>query len=140
MKYEYTCKFCQKPGFVITGDAPMELEAGKRWYPMLCCNRCGDFRISLRKARHALMNIARQLATAAPAKIGELRAAKTDAIESITKRISTLACDYYRVQNVWCADFVDQILEKPDKADIIVKVYVNGISKISKEGRTPHND
>lgn len=144
MKFEYKCKFCQRPGFVITGDDPVELEAAKRWFPMLCCNRCGDFRIALRKLRDSLRSVARQLVVAPESKKSEAVSAAVPKLEVITKKICTLVCNFYRVQNTWSREFVDMILDNPSKCDVCVTVFVSGIAKIGRTVTpsltTHHND
>ena len=133
MKLDYKCKFCQKPGSVNCGDDPVEHEAAQRWYPMLCCDRCGKFRVSMRKERDAVRHLAVNLSACPKAKLKEVEADCRPKLELILKRVTTLVGDYYRVQNIWDKDFVEQIIEKPESAGIIIALYVQGVSQYAKK-------
>ena len=132
MKMDYTCKYCQRPGSVNVGDSDVELEAARRWFPLLCCDRCGQFRVKMRKVRAYLVSVATDIKAATPATHKSVMEKAVPTIELITKKIATLVCDYYRVTNVWERDFVDQITENPGKADLVVASYVAGVARIAK--------
>lgn len=132
MNIAATCKFCPRPILVIVGDSDVEIEAAEKWRPSLCCDRCGNFRVELRKHRDTVARISRNIAMSPPEMVAEVINRSRDALAKITKRIATLACDYYRIQNTWEADFVDNIIENPTKSDIVIATYINGVSRISK--------
>ena len=132
MKMDYACKYCQRPGSVNVGDGDVELEAARRWFPLLCCDRCGQFRVKMRNVRARLMKVATTISSARPETRNEILAKSDPVIELITKKIATLVCDYYRVTNVWERDFVDQITENPGKADLVVASYVAGVARIAR--------
>lgn len=133
MKLEYNCKFCRRPGFVVIGDTPIEHEAAERWFPMLCCDRCGIFREKIRKVRMAIRGLALKFSNPEGRTPVEIIQKSSEAITEATKKVTTLVCDYYRVQNIWSRDFPQQIFDNPARADLVIKNYIQGVSEIAKK-------
>lgn len=136
MKRDYVCRFCAKPGSVVYGDTPVELEAANRWFKFPCCDRCGNFRMAIRELKKKIQHVAIQIINAprrGSPEHSKLMASAGEYVSQLTKKITTLVCDFYRVQNIWDRDFADQIMEKPDKSDVIIKVYIAGVAKYSRQ-------
>ena len=136
MKRDYVCRFCAKPGSVVYGDSPTEMLAADAWFRMLCCDRCGDFRIAMREVKRKMQHVVIQIINAprrGSPEHSKLMASAGEYVSELTKKITTLVCDFYRVQNIWDRDFAAQIMEKPNKSDIIIKAYIGGVARFSRQ-------
>jgi hypothetical protein len=54
----------------------------------------------------------------------------------LTKRFSQVACDYYRLTNVWEQDFADMIFTNPDKLHTILSTYLQQLARESRKATT----
>lgn len=123
----YTCGLCGKPGEAeYESDMVHNID---RWVSILHCNRCADFRSMLRKLREnckRLTVLRWQLQ-----KFGKMTEDRETTIRtqlaSLTKAISQLVCTHWRVAIVWEPDFVNQMLNFPDKTEFIVNHYAEMI-------------
>lgn len=126
MRVAYNCKFCHKPGFLDIDDNAIAHDAAERWFPMLCCDRCGNFRERLRNLRGAVAKRCNALIA------NPKEDARSD-FERLTKKICSLVCDHYRVQDTWRSDFVDLLIEKPRYRDKFISSYISGIANLAKK-------
>lgn len=120
-----SCKFCKGP---ITAtahpDCPeLHLEA---WKPLLCCNRCGEFQEWFRRIINRARAAAGEWAVLLPTKREAGRQDTAEKLAQITRRIADVVCRFYRIGYYWDQDFIDQIMEQPDKTERIIRAYENG--------------
>lgn len=139
MKHQVNCKFCGSQCEVEQHeDCPDD------WadilLPMVACNRCADFRsgITARGADiHRVCQNYIQMKNsnkATPDKEYET----SRILEAMTRRIADTVCRFYRLQPVvWDIDFVQQIMEKPDKSWAIISTYIR---MVSAESRKPKQE
>lgn len=137
MNFTYTCKFCGREGIVTADEAGLSIFKPEVWIPRICCNRCGEYKVRRRGLEAAIFRVCRILETCRINLDGEKRdGLETRARENLvalTKKFSTLVCDYYRVTNIWEPDFADMIFEKPTKASVTIAAYVQGVKEILKK-------
>lgn len=121
---EYTCPCCGKPG-TAEYDPEYVREIGK-WKPMLHCDRCADFRSELSRLRESAKRVCMIILTT-----GEISKSR-DKLTEITKKISNVVCNQWRVTNVWEPDFVNQLVDQPRQSDTIINLFARGIRKMRK--------
>lgn len=139
MKHTIHCKFCGRECEVEQDqDCPDEWAA--KLLPMVCCNPCADFRSALTATgaeihRTCLGYIQMKNSNkATPEKEGQFRRV----LEVSTRRIADTVCRFYRLQPVvWDIDFVQQILEKPDKSWAIISTYIRMVAAESRKPKPP---
>lgn len=122
---DYTCGLCGKPG--QAQYKPEMVHKLERWVSILHCNRCADFKVMLRKLRDnckRLVILRWQLQKAGKMKQDQEALVRKE-IEDLTKAIAQLVCVHWRVGVVWEPDFVNQLLDFPDKAEFIVNQYAH---------------
>jgi len=133
MNFAYKCKFCGKPG-IVTGDGEgLALIKPEIWLPKICCDRCGDYMVQKRKLTEAFTRICRSLescrATVGIEKRATMETVCKSRIVDLTKRFAALACNYYRLTNVWDQEFSDMMFENPGKFPTILSTYLSGLAR-----------
>lgn len=125
----YNCPKCGKPG-----EGKADPGVDQQWVDTLAkllhCNRCADF-----LDRHCVLE--RRIRGAAfivlSAEHSKDKAAVIDAMRDrlidLTKTFAHLVCDFYRKVFTWEPDFVEQLIEKPEKAGRIIQLYEEMIRK-----------
>ena len=106
------------------------------WLSKMACNRCGKFMETKRNQSADLSKACRVLQTCRASKGEKVKAIEEQTrlkLEVLTKRFSTLVCDYYRVTNVWDREFPDLLFDKPDSVEIAIGVYVRGVAAAAKK-------
>jgi len=133
MNIAYECKFCQKPG-VVTIDDPEAMFQVPKWKHLISCNRCADYserkRLFFERIETATAILNQFRMTLAPEKINSAESKIREKLTAITKQLSALVCDYYRKTNVWDVEFVNLLMERPEKTWAICNQYVRNIKVI----------
>ena len=131
---EFICKFCKHHGVAQYDERcpALNLEA---WAKSLCCNRCGDYHArrlvleaAIKKAVERLV-VTRQ--TCSDRK-GEIIQAIRQVFTELTKSYARLVCEFSCLQFVWEQEFVDLLMEKPDRWYFIIANYRKQISAIQQ--------
>lgn len=100
---------------------------------LAACNHCGDYYVNIRRIGEKIVAMVVQLRVKKkPESIARIK----EILSSLTKSYSRAVCDYYRQQRVWDSDFVDQLVESPDKTVLILKLYRKGVA--AQSARQPH--
>lgn len=134
--FDYNCKFCGKPGTVEADEAGLYMFKPEVWLPKIACNRCGKFMEEKRRQSVDLFKACRVLQTCRATKSVKTKEIEEQIklkLEIITKRFSTLVCDYYRVANVWDREFPSLLFDKPDGVEIAIGVYIRGVAAAAKK-------
>ena len=128
MNIAYHCKICKKQGITVHSD-----ECPPSWVkslaPMLCCNACVEKRQEYLSSLEDIGKIcaAIQKLKAWKYTADELRgklAALKPLLTIATKRYAAVMARINNLSNmVWMDDFVDQLMESPDKANGILRHY-----------------
>lgn len=125
------CKFCDKPVWMDCDEDGLIFLDESIWIKKIACDRCSDYRVSLRKIEASVYSACQLLRGCRFNMNGEARikveSLVREKLDTLTKRIATLACDYFRVANQWERDFTDQIFEHPMKASVVIGIYLRGI-------------
>ncbi len=133
MNIAYECKFCQKPG-VVTIDDPEAMFQVPKWKHLLSCNRCADYmerkRGFFERIRAATATLQQFRLTMTSEKLMPAEAKIREKLTAITKGLASLVCDYYRKTNVWEAEFVNLLMDKPERVIEISNRYVRDIKTI----------
>jgi hypothetical protein len=105
----------------------------RRLAKLVSCNRCSDFFMERFKVRETICNLAWEIynftrvGTNKPNAIQQCR----EAIIAATKKLASLECEFYNLQNFWEMEFAQMIFEKPEKVTRILKDYSSRIYKAS---------
>ena len=128
-KVPYTCRFCGAKHVAEYDDTCPGIQV-ENWMKLICCNRCADFRIVRGIIMDGIAGACRlvQIGTfngkkLPPDKEGAVRVK----LEMLTKRFATLMCGSLGLANVWDSDFVNQLMEHPDKWPVVLRAYANGL-------------
>ena len=127
------CGLCGKPGKVQCHDGIIQNEHA--WIAMLHCNRCADFKVALRALREHCKSVMifrwqlQQTGKMTPELTGEIK----EMLIAATKAVAELTARHWRVDTVWDLDFVNQLMEFPDKAEFIVNQYAKMIKDLAAQ-------
>lgn len=119
---EYKCKLCGKPG---TAEFPEHApqEAVDKWFPMLAHNRCADLRrdrddseVLIRFACHRIINASEEKKAVIVSKARII-------LERATKSYANSLAGILEREPIWSRDFVDLIIQQPEKVNQILSKY-----------------
>ena len=131
----YNCKICGKQG-TSSYDPKCPIKDLKAWVSMLTCNPCHDFRSEFRRVGNLIANASYKLMQSRTTLQNDGEAKIRPVIDQLTKKVCSVVCNHYRVTNVWDQSFVDQIMEKPDRAWAFIHFYRKGVEQLAKQART----
>lgn len=144
MNIAYTCKICHRPRIAQAEDCPSEWVL--KLAPLLTCDPCADKRGKYVKAISAIASLCSQVEKLnhwkwTDGKKGEDE--KNDRIKPLRSGLVVATKNYAaavaKIQNlsapVWMEDFVDQLIEMPDKVALILSVYRKGIKIAANDPR-----
>ena len=128
-KLPYLCKRCERPG-VAEYDEEW-VNNLDYWASMLTCNPCADYLTKLRRLKDVIYQLSIDLNRTRNNReeVVKIR----DVLILNTKKIAFVVSREYRVMNEWSIEFVDQIMEQPDKSLLIVDTYEKIIGKRARE-------
>jgi len=132
--YAYNCKFCSKPGIVKADPLGLEMFTLEKWLPKIACNRCGAFMDLKFKITQELNRMCRVLQTDSKVKRGDEKIKAKLVI--LTKRYSQVACDYYRLTNVWEEQFAEMIFDHPGELYTILNTYLQQLAREARKATT----
>jgi len=128
-KVPYTCRFCGVKHVAEYDDACPGIQVEK-WMKLICCNKCADFRIERRDIMEGIAGACRlvQIGTSNGKSLPLDKEARVrETLTKLTKRFATLMCDHLHLTNVWDSDFVNQLMDHPDKWPSVLRAYANGL-------------
>lgn len=137
MIHHVHCKFCGSDCEVEQHeDCPDEW--ADKLLPMVACNRCADFRSNLTShgsdVHKACASYIQVLNSNKGTQEKEQQMRRT--LEIMTRRIADTTCRFYRLEPaVWDIDFVQQIMEKPEKSWAIISTYIRMVAAESRKPR-----
>ena len=130
-KISYHCKFCRRPG-VAEYDEGMVRDVSK-WATMLACDPCGDFMDSKRRLKDIFRSIGYRLTTARltrSKKLDEVEAESRKRFAEASRTFAALVCSYYRCALIWEPEFVEQLIDAPNRTDHIAEFYFRSVPKM----------
>ena len=115
-----SCKFCALPISLHVHPDSLGMFSMAVWVKLAACNKCADYHTRRNAITHGVQRLA-NLAFQATASTNVDD--KRDAINrchtkltELTRKLATNAADHYRNGFIWEPDWVEQILNQPDKA------------------------
>ena len=115
----YKCRFCQKEGIAWASD-DSNPEWNTTFAKMLSCNNCADYRRRYVRYRDAIEKTCLQIVTArktlSPEKCRQIEENKQLSLETLTKSFSHVVCKHHAIVDCWEQEFVNLLMEKPEKA------------------------
>lgn len=138
-KISYVCPLCKKSGIThYDDDCPDEFVLKLK--DLIHCNRCANWKEDksrllgmLGKACSGVAVIRRGIAKSeeSEAKQQQLLSKAKESIDIITKKLAKVACEYYRITNIWDKQFADMLFDNPDRWPKLVGVYLSGLRDLS---------
>lgn len=131
MNIDYKCKFCGRTGWVEAPEGELGMFRVPLWTPLLCCDRCADYRRVRRKVWDAVERccVALLQLRLCVTLSHEQEAILRQAFTRLTKRFAGIVCDYFRQARVWEADFVEMLMAQPAKYQSILGGYERGMGR-----------
>lgn len=131
MKVDYKCKFCGVSGSVEVDDLDTSLFQVEKWKPVLVCNRCADYYEAKRglmdRVRACCITVIQTRQQKNKDEIFKVEGAARSKLESLTKKLATLVCDYYRKPNFWHNEFVVLLMDMPEKYWAACSEYIRSV-------------
>jgi len=128
---DYTCGCCG-----CAGQAEYDSEfihKAELWKAKLVCNPCGDFLSAMLRLRACCYESAILFHRAKGQKEeGIIKAELRRKLTTLTHRVSRITAAHWRTSELWDPDFVDQILEQPDKIKAIFTIYQQSVRAASR--------
>jgi hypothetical protein len=133
---DYTCKVCHKPG-VAYYDPACPIAKIELWQSALCCTHCYNFRnkyVTLKRSieKYCLMLVNAQQSIRDTKLLAEATSRIREKLTALTKKISALCSDYYRVQDIWDMEIVSILLDNPRGCNKAMDAMHSGFRTISK--------
>lgn len=133
---DYTCKFCGAAGTAAMNTSFPE-DQFNQIYPLLCCDRCADYRTKLRWLKDGIIANAVKLIR------GRMFGARSqkakdelqiniepkcrEAFNLLTRRLAILHCAFVGTPTKWEPDFTAMLMQKPDKAEQAINFYLGSV-------------
>ena len=133
MHLAYVCKFCRRPGIV---EAPKEsipaltMMDMEKWLPILACDRCADYHSARITLRDRITKVAVTLIRARQSReeTSELMLFVRKAFGDLTQQFAGLVCRYHKRHEVWEPEFIQLLVEKPDRTHEILRNFERQIA------------
>lgn len=140
MTHTKPCKFCGVP-VTVESHADCPSEWVESLLKMLSCNRCADYRAKMSAIGSAIRKVCLNFVQLANSKTDD--AEKTGkvrkSLEALTWKVAEATCKFYRTRAViYNQDFVDQIMENPDRSSLILKTYAAMVRQEARQQRQQH--
>lgn len=135
---DYNCKICSKPG-VAYYDPACEIKFLELWRTALCCQRCYDFRDNYNKLKRSIeklcVGLINMRKTSSKSK-SEVETKIREMLTTITKKLSGICSDFYRVQNIWDFEIVSILMDNPDGCNRAINVMRSTYQNLSQTDRS----
>lgn len=140
MTHTKPCKFCGIPVTVQSGpDCPPKW--AESLLNMLSCNRCADYRAAMGRIGAEIRKVCLSMIQMINGKVStpEKEAGFRKMLEKMTWKVAEATCKFYRTKLViYNQDFVDQIMEHPDRSSLILKTYAGMVRNEARQQRQQH--
>lgn len=122
-KYAAKCTRCGKQLVLTVGDdACPELTIDK-WLKIIVCNPCGDFLENMHRLERAMCHVCVQVMISERSKSrGDVRAAAEKKLTELTQEFTRRLSAHYTTINNWDHEFVDMLLERPNKCQAYLRM------------------
>lgn len=135
MTHTKPCKFCGIP-VAVESDPDFPPEWADVLLKLLSCNRCADYRSRMGRMGAEIRKICLNTIQTSN---DESKAKSRKLLEGMTWKVAETTCKFYRVRNtIYSQDFVDQLMENPDKSSLILKTYAGMVRNEARQQRQQH--
>lgn len=115
------CTRCKKP-LVLKQDATCPALHISAWLAIIVCDRCGKYLERLRTIDDAIAKVANRWMVASGARDpSAVRAECSEQLVKLTQGLMRVLRQRWDTTDTWSMDFVDLLLDKPDKTRIAVR-------------------
>lgn len=140
MTHTKPCKFCGIP-VTVESDPDCPPEWAESLLNMLSCNRCADYRAAMGRIGAAIRKVCLNYIQLVNGKTitDDGRNKVRKGLEALTWKVADATCKFYRTRaTIYSQDFVDQIMEHPDKSALILKTYAGMVRDEARKQRQQH--
>lgn len=132
-KTEYNCKFCGSRG-TASFDSQCDPEWFDKLYPMLACNRCSDYRVSVNGIKSAIRQTAIDLITdrlsakyykSLEKDLPEKESKARRLFGMLTRQLSSTVCKFHHITDNYLEEFTDILMEKPKQQHQILETFMS---------------
>lgn len=139
VKHKTKCVFCACDLMV---DIDQACPGGRlvKLLPIAACNRCGDFRHSVRPIEDTIKRVCEELDVSRQTKrrdLGKMEAGIRNGLITLTKNLMYRLCKFYRVANDWDVSLPQMFFDKPQDWKAILTMNENGIRKAKQLPHMP---
>lgn len=133
----YKCKICGAEHVAMAsddGDPAWNITLAK----LLVCDRCADYRQGRRKYGEAIATVCAQIRGALLSSKGLSQSVEDEArkqLRNLTQSYARVACRHRGMADVWDEEWVNMLVEKPDKVWIILREYEAGLQATKTKAR-----
>lgn len=133
------CKFCGIP-VTVSSDPDCPPDWAESLLKMLACNRCADYRAAMGRIGAAIRKVCLNYIQLVNGKTitDDGRSKVRKGLEALTWKVADATCKFYRIKTLYDQDFVDQIMEHPDKSTLILKTYAGMVRDEARRQRQQH--
>ena len=121
----YACRICRTEHVAQADDCcPSEWITGLA--TILVCDRCCDYRVGRRKYGEMIARACGEIRAAALTPKGvpaEMRQSMEALLRNLTQSYARIVCRYHGLGDMWDEDFVNQLIDYPDRAWTILRAY-----------------
>ena len=120
----------------------------EHWLRIIVCNRCGGYLEAYRRVDDAIAYVCTQLCLAIGTRgENDIRAVVREKLNALTRELNRILVKRWNTVAPWTGEFVDLLMEKPDKSRIAVR-FEEKFHKSAREqsdkrqsaATNPHND
>lgn len=141
MIVKYNCKFCGKLGSVEIEDNSQTMFCVEKWAKILCCNRCGDYKVARRKIADAIKKgciCLLQTRMNPKADVIAFESQIRPKLENLAKQFTGLACRHYKTEFDYNSHFTDELMQQPEKHLSVMVVLESSIRRGKQFARPVH--
>lgn len=139
IKVETKCKFCHRDIEMDVDESGFKNPMIKAdlWLKNVACNRCAGFYLSKQSSTESIIRVCFALATSRKAggdrKFEDIIRPK---LEEKTKSFCRLICDFKFAQFTWDIEFVNMLMDQPEKCGKIINFYTSNLNSTLAALRT----
>lgn len=139
MTHTKPCKFCGLP-VTVQSDPDCPQEWAESLLKMLSCNRCADYRSAMGQIGAEIRKVCLGMIQMINGKVStpDREAGIRKILERLTWKVAEATCRFYRIKTIYDQDFVDQIMEHPDKSSAILRTYAGLVRQEARQQRQQH--
>ncbi len=127
----YKCVFCKTER--VSYWTPNPIFTLAKWQSKMACNRCADYhhtRIGLCEKIAKICRVLGVARTLSSKELSAITAATDTKLVELTRKLARAACEHAGVAMLWEREFVDLLIQSPEKQHLVVGKYLSGLRQL----------